>query len=53
MIAGYIGSGNRFAQALGRFGVAYADQTQKDWQELRKKKGTGNREQGSGRGKSR
>ena len=36
MIAGYIGSGNRFAQALAEFGVAYADQTQKDWQELRK-----------------
>ena len=36
IIAGYIGSGDRFAQALGRFGVLYADQTEKDWQELRK-----------------
>lgn len=36
MIAGYIGTGNRFAQALARFGVAYANQTQRDWQELRK-----------------
>ncbi len=36
MIAGYIGTGSRFAQALARFGVAYANQTQKDWQELRK-----------------
>ena len=34
MIAGYIGSGNRFAQALARFGVLYADQTKRDWQEL-------------------
>ena len=36
MIAGYIGSGNRFAQALAKFGIAYADQTEKDWQQLRK-----------------
>jgi len=36
MIAGYIGSGSRFAQALGRFGVLYANQTEKDWQDLRK-----------------
>ena len=36
MIAGYIGSGNRFAQALGNFGVAYANQTEKDWNELRR-----------------
>jgi uncharacterized protein (DUF2252 family) len=36
MIAGYIGSGNRFAEALANFGVRYADQTEKDWQELRK-----------------
>ena len=35
-IAGYIGSGNRFAQALARFGLLYADQTERDWQELRK-----------------
>lgn len=36
MIAGYIGSGDRFAQALAKFGVVYADQTDKDWQALRK-----------------
>ena len=36
MIAGYIGSGNRFAQALARFGIAYANQTEKDWQELKR-----------------
>ena len=36
MIAGYIGTGSRFAECLARFGVAYANQTEKDWQELRK-----------------
>jgi len=36
IIAGYIGSGSRFAQALASFGVLYANQTQKDWQELRR-----------------
>src|SRR5579863_4761376 len=36
VIAGYLGSGNGFAQALARFGVAYANQTEKDWQELRR-----------------
>ena len=35
-IAGYIGSGSGFAEALADFGVAYADQTEKDWRELRK-----------------
>ena len=53
MIAGYIGTGNRFAQALAKFGVAYANQTEKDWQELRKKRGAANREQGTGKKKSR
>ena len=36
VIAGYVGSGDGFAQALGKFGTAYADQTEKDWEELRK-----------------
>jgi uncharacterized protein (DUF2252 family) len=36
MIGGYIGNGDRFAQALAGFGVAYADQTEKDWRELRR-----------------
>jgi len=36
VIAAYIGTGNRFAQALGRFGALYADQTEKDWQALRR-----------------
>jgi len=41
IIAGYIGSGDSFADALAEFGVNYADQTDKDWQELRKAMGTG------------
>jgi uncharacterized protein (DUF2252 family) len=36
MIAGYIGSGEGFAEALSKFGSAYADQTEKDWQALRR-----------------
>jgi uncharacterized protein (DUF2252 family) len=35
-ISGYLGNGGGFGQALARFGVAYADQTVKDMQELRK-----------------
>jgi uncharacterized protein (DUF2252 family) len=35
-IAGYLGSGDGFAEALSKFGVLYADQTEKDWQALRK-----------------
>ncbi len=35
-IAGYIGSGSAFAVALAKFGAAYADQTEKDWEELRR-----------------
>lgn len=36
VIAGYLGSGGGFAEALGKFGEAYADQTVKDWLELRR-----------------
>ena len=36
VIAGYIGSGDAFAEALASFGVAYADQTEKDWEQLRR-----------------
>jgi uncharacterized protein (DUF2252 family) len=36
VIAGYLGSGDGFAEALGKFGSAYADQTEKDWEELRR-----------------
>jgi uncharacterized protein (DUF2252 family) len=36
VIAGYLGSGESFAEALAKFGLAYAEQTEKDWQELRR-----------------
>jgi uncharacterized protein (DUF2252 family) len=36
VLAGYLGSGDGFAEALGEFGSCYADQTEKDWAELRK-----------------
>ena len=36
VIGAYLGSGDGFAQALGRFGSLYADQTEKDWQALRR-----------------
>ncbi len=41
IITGYIGSGDSFAEALAEFGCSYADQTDKDWQDLRKALGTG------------
>jgi uncharacterized protein (DUF2252 family) len=36
VLAGYLGSGDGFADALAKFGSAYADQTEKDWKELRR-----------------
>lgn len=36
MISGYLGSGETFAEALAKFGSIYADQTEKDWQALRR-----------------
>ena len=36
VIGAYLGPGDGFAQALGRFGSLYADQTEKDWQALRR-----------------
>ncbi len=36
ILNGYIGSGDGFAEALAKFGSAYADQTEKDWQELKR-----------------
>ena len=36
VIAGYLGNGETFAQALARFGSLYADQTEKDWHALRR-----------------
>jgi uncharacterized protein (DUF2252 family) len=37
-IAGYIGTGTGFAEALSEFGSRYADQTEKDWEELKRSK---------------
>jgi uncharacterized protein (DUF2252 family) len=36
VIASYLGAGDGFAEALGRFGLAYAGQTVKDWEDLRR-----------------
>jgi uncharacterized protein (DUF2252 family) len=36
VIAGYLGSGGTFAEAIARFGTLYANQTEKDWQALRR-----------------
>jgi uncharacterized protein (DUF2252 family) len=36
VIAGYLGSGGTFVEALAKFGVLYANQTEKDWQALRR-----------------
>jgi len=36
VIAGYIGTGAAFAAAIAEFGMAYADQTAKDWEQLKK-----------------
>jgi uncharacterized protein (DUF2252 family) len=38
MIVGYIGNGQRFAEAIVNFAVAYADQTEADWSALRRSK---------------
>ncbi len=43
VIAGYIGSGDGFAEAVAKFGSLYADQTEKDWQALRRRQKTGTR----------
>jgi len=40
-IAGYLGSGEGFAEALSKFGALYADQTVKDWEELRRSRKAG------------
>jgi uncharacterized protein (DUF2252 family) len=36
LIAGYLGTGEKFGVALVKFARAYADQTEKDWEELKK-----------------
>jgi hypothetical protein len=34
-----LGNGKKFGEALAEFAEAYADQTEKDWRELRKSRG--------------
>jgi len=34
VIAGYLGNGDSFVEALAKFGVLYAGQTEKDWKDL-------------------
>ncbi|WP_348263826.1 DUF2252 domain-containing protein [Telmatobacter sp. DSM 110680] len=36
VITGYLGNGQTVAESLARFGTLYADQTEKDWQALRR-----------------
>jgi uncharacterized protein (DUF2252 family) len=36
VLAGYIGNGEKFAVAISKFATAYADQTEADWEELKK-----------------
>ena len=40
VIAGYLGSGDGFAEALAKFGALYADQTERDWEELKRSRKT-------------
>ncbi len=40
-LAGYLGSGDGFAEALAKFGSLYADQTEKDWEQLRRSRKAG------------
>lgn len=37
LLAGYLGDGEGFAEAIARFGVAYADQTELDWKAWKKR----------------
>jgi Uncharacterized protein conserved in bacteria (DUF2252) len=34
MLAGYIGTSERFDDAITKFAVAYADQTERDWKQF-------------------
>jgi uncharacterized protein (DUF2252 family) len=36
MLAGYVGNGRRFADAIVKFAESYANQTERDWETLRK-----------------
>jgi len=46
VIAGYLGSGGGFAEALAKFGMLYADQTEKDWEELKRSRKIGKKPTG-------
>jgi uncharacterized protein (DUF2252 family) len=35
-LSGYLGSGDGFAEAVAKFGSLYADQTEKDWEALKR-----------------
>jgi uncharacterized protein (DUF2252 family) len=39
LIAGYLGNGEKFGEALVKFAIAYADQTEADWKELKRSRG--------------
>jgi Uncharacterized protein conserved in bacteria (DUF2252) len=52
VIAGYLGSGESFAEALGKFGVLYADQTEKDWKELCRSRKAGTKRKTKAKAKS-
>jgi len=36
VLSGYLGKGAGFAKAIAEFGATYADQTEKDWAELKR-----------------
>jgi uncharacterized protein (DUF2252 family) len=36
VLAGYLGTGDGFAEAIAKFGSLYADQTEKDWEDLKR-----------------
>ena len=37
LLAGYLGSGDKFGLALAKFAHTYADQTERDWKELKRR----------------
>jgi uncharacterized protein (DUF2252 family) len=38
LIAGYLGNGQKFGEALVKFAEAYANQTERDWKELKRRR---------------
>ena len=49
LLAGYLGNGSAFDEALGRFAVAYADQTERDYEAFTRAVRTGRLEAIEGR----